>query len=218
MAARYQDLLERLRIAYDRGAETRDGETKAPWKQAERAAFFDRLRSEGMHRLLEIGAGTGQDSEFFRNGDLDVIATDLSPAMVDRCRAKGLDARVMDFMNLDFPEESFDAVYAMNCLLHVPNTDLPAVLDTIRALLRPGGLVFVGVYGGESREGVVETDRHEPKRFFAVRTDDELKDYVASRFEVLDSHSVELGPAPAWHFQSVTGRRSTRGQEIGRSS
>jgi hypothetical protein len=24
--------------------------------------------------------------------------------MVDRCRAKGLDARVMDFMTLDFPE------------------------------------------------------------------------------------------------------------------
>jgi len=207
MAARYQDLLEPLRIAYDRGAETRDRETKAPWKQAERAAFLDRLRSEGMHRLLEIGAGTGQDSEYFRNGDLGVVATDLSPAMVDRCRAKGLDARVMDFMNLDFPVGSFDAVYAMNCLLHVPNSELPAVFGTIRTVLRPGGLLFVGVYGGESREGVVETDKHEPKRFFAVRTDEELKDFVASQFEILDFHPVDLGPAPAWHFQSVTARR-----------
>ena len=207
MAARYQDLLEPLRIAYDRGAETRDRETKAPWKQAERAEFLDRLRSEGMHRLLEIGAGTGQDSEYFRNGDLGVVATDLSPAMVDRCRAKGLDARVMDFMNLDFPVGSFDAVYAMNCLLHVPNLELPAVFGTIRTVLRPGGLLFVGVYGGESREGVVETDKHEPKRFFAVRTDEELKDFIASQFEILDFHPVDLGPAPVWHFQSVTARR-----------
>jgi hypothetical protein len=48
-----------------------------------------------------------------------------------------------------------------------------------------------------------------PKRFFAVRTDDELKDLVASQFEVLDFHAVDLGPAPAWHFQSVTARKTT---------
>jgi SAM-dependent methyltransferase len=129
MGSRYQDLLEPLRTAYDRGAENRDVGTKAPWKLAERAAFLHRIRSAGMQRLLEIGAGTGQDSVFFRDGNLEVIATDLSPAMIDRCRAKGLDARVMDFMSLDFPPGSFDAVYAMNCILHVPNADLPAVLD-----------------------------------------------------------------------------------------
>lgn len=204
-------------MAYDRGAERRDAEVKAPWKLAERASFLERLRSEGMRRLLEIGAGTGQDSAFFRDGELDVVATDLSPAMVERCRAKGLDARVMDFMSLDFRPGSFDAVYAMNCLLHVPNEDLPAVLDTIRTVLRPGGLLFVGVYGGASSEGVEETDKHEPKRFFSARTDDELKGLVASRFEVLDFHSVDLGPAPAWHFQSLTARRSGVGHETGRT-
>jgi SAM-dependent methyltransferase len=207
MGTRYRDLLEPLRIAYDRGAEARDRGIKEPWKQTERAVFLERLRSEGTTRLLEIGAGTGQDSAFFRDENLDVVATDLSPAMVERCRAKGLDARVMDFMNLDFPAGSFDAAYAVNCLLHVPNLELPAVLGAIRTVLRPGGVLFVGVYGGESREGVVETDKHDPKRFFAVRTDDELKDFVASQFEVLDFHTVDLGPAPGWHFQSVTARR-----------
>jgi len=209
MGIRYRDLLEPLRIAYDGGAEARDGGIKAPWKQTERAVFLERLRLEGMTRLLEIGAGTGQDSAFFRNEHLDVVATDLSPAMVERCRAKGLDARVMDFMNLDFPAGSFDAAYAMNCLLHVPNLDLPAVLGAIRTVVRLGGLLFIGVYGGESREGPVETDEHEPKRFFAMRTDDELRAFVSTRFEVLDFHSVDLGPAPAWHFQSLTARRTS---------
>ena len=209
MGTRYRDLLEPLRTAYDRGAEARDSGIKEPWKKAERAAFLERLRSEGMTRLLEIGAGTGQDSAFFRDENLDVVATDLSPAMVERCRAKGLDARVMDFMNLDFPAGSFDAAYAMNCLLHVPGLDLPAVLGAIRTVLRPGGLLFVGVYGGESREGPIETDKHEPKRFFALRTDDELKALFTSRFEVLDFHSVALGPVPAWHFQSLTARRTS---------
>ena len=68
--------------------------------------------------------------------------------MVERCRAKGIEAHVMDFLHLDFPAGSFDAVFAMNCLLHVPNQDLPAVLAAVRSI-RPGGLFFVGVYGGD---------------------------------------------------------------------
>ncbi len=47
-----------------------------------------------------------------------------------------------------FPVGSFDAVFAMNCLLHVPNHDLPAVLVAVRAVLRPDGLFFVGVSAG----------------------------------------------------------------------
>jgi SAM-dependent methyltransferase len=81
----------------------------------------------------------------------------------------------MDFLHLDFPPGSFDAVFAMNCLLHVPNHDLPAVLESIRGVLRPGGLFFVGVYGGdESAEGPIDDDRHVPPRFFSWRTDEQL--------------------------------------------
>ena len=54
-------------------------------------------------RLLEIGSGTGQDSVFFASHGLDVVATDMSAAMVARCRDKGLVARVMDFSQLDCP-------------------------------------------------------------------------------------------------------------------
>jgi SAM-dependent methyltransferase len=35
-------------------------------------------------RLLELGAGTGQDSLFFQENGLAVVATDLSPRMVER--------------------------------------------------------------------------------------------------------------------------------------
>ena len=39
---------------------------------------------------------------------LAVVATDLSPAQVDRCREKGLEAHVRDMYDLGFPDESFD--------------------------------------------------------------------------------------------------------------
>jgi len=63
----------------------------------------------GAASLLEVGAGTGQDSLYFQEQGLRVLCTDLSPAMVELCQAKGLDARIADFLSLDVPPASFDA-------------------------------------------------------------------------------------------------------------
>lgn len=200
---RYSDVLASLRAAYDGGVEHRESMAKAPWKLAERAAFLSRLA--GCRTLLELGAGTGQDSVFFRDNGLDVVAVDLSPAMVAACRAKGIEAHVRDFLDLGFEPGSFDAAYALNCLLHVPDRDLPAVLAAIAAVLRPGGLFFLGVYGaGESWEGTLPEDRHDPPRFFAWRTDEQIQEYARACFEIVDFHVV---PLEDYGFQSLTLRR-----------
>lgn len=198
---RYGDVVDGLRAAYDAGADRRERMDKTPWKLAERARFADRLSERGFRRLLEIGAGTGQDSAFFQEQGFEVVATDLSPEMVAHCRKKGIEAQVMDFLHLEFEPESFDAVYALNCLLHVPNADLPAVLQAIRALLRPGGLFFMGVYGGEEYEGIDEIDDHDPPRFFSSRTDEQIQRFARESFEIVDFHIVALGEAS---FQSLT--------------
>ncbi|MGC1213872.1 MAG: class I SAM-dependent methyltransferase [Micromonospora sp.] len=204
MTVRYDEVLGPLREAYDAKAAWRDGLLREPWKLAERQAFRDRL-SPGA-RLLEIGAGTGQDSAYFQHEGFAVVAADLSPVMVEHCRAKGIEAHVMDFLQLGFPASSFDAVFAMNCLLHVPNHDLPAVLAAIRAVLRPGGLFFLGVYGGtESAEGALDDDEHVPPRFFSWRTDEQLLDFATEWFDVVDFHPVDDGRGH-W-FQSLTLRR-----------
>ncbi|MFG6193342.1 class I SAM-dependent methyltransferase [Nonomuraea sp. JJY05] len=207
MSARYDDVIGPLRTAYDDGAERRDVSGKAPWKLAEREAFLSRLRGERCGRLLEVGAGTGQDSAYFQENGLEVVAVDLSPAMVALCRQKGVEAHAMDFLSLDFPPCSFDAVYAVNCLLHVPNSDLPAVMDAIHTLMRPGGLFFLGVYGGGSLtgEGPFEGDDHHPPRFFSFRGDEQLQEYARKAFEVVDFHVVG---SDRLRFQSLTLRRS----------
>jgi hypothetical protein len=62
----------------------------------------------------------------------------------------------------------------MNSLLHLPKTEFPGVLRRIDGLLKPGGLVFVGVYGGYESEGIWEKDSYRPQRFFSFFTDEEL--------------------------------------------
>lgn len=202
-AVRYQDVLDSLRVSYDGRAAWRDQQEKESWKLAERATFLGRVLDDGGGRLLEIGAGPGHDSAFFASHGLQVVATDLSPAMVGFCRQKGLDAHVMDFLHLDFPAGSFDAVFALNCLLHVPNADLPDVLAAIRAVLRPGGWLYLGVWGGNGHEGPTRGDQHEPARFFSLRTDEQIRDFATRYFSLVDFHVIERGQR---HFQSLTMR------------
>jgi SAM-dependent methyltransferase len=207
----YSAIRASLREAYDQAAGRREHKGKEPWKLAERAAFLQRLEDEGCRTLLEIGAGTGQDAEFFASNGLDVVATDASPAMVSFCRDKGLDARVMDFAALDLETGSFASVHAMNCLLHVPNAELPAVLTGIARVLRPGGLFFLGVYGGDGREEAFADDDHVPPRFFSFRTDEQLLQFASQDFDVVDFHLVPLNDEA--RFQSLTLRqREERGR------
>ncbi|GCE18751.1 class I SAM-dependent methyltransferase [Dictyobacter kobayashii] len=199
----YKQVIATLRQSYNREkAEQRNREAKSPWKITERQHFLELLQQEKKVSLLEIGAGTGVDSLFFREHGLRVVSTDLSPDMVDLCREKGLDAHVMDFLNLDFPAHSFDAIYALNCLLHVPTSDLPLVFQKLRDLLRPGGLFFLGVYGGFEEEGIYEDDQHQPPRFFSHHTDDFMRQATAPYFDLVSFKAIPVRPQ-YWHFQSI---------------
>ncbi|MCD0442916.1 class I SAM-dependent methyltransferase [Glycomyces sp. A-F 0318] len=188
----YAELKRDLRRAYDAGADAREAMDDRPWKPAERARFAARLREAGASRLLEIGAGHGVSGRYFADEGFAVTCVDLSPALVGHCRAKGLDARVMDFGDLAFEDAAFDAVFAMNCLLHVPRADLPGVLAEVRRVLAPGGLCYWGQYGGHDHEGVWEGDAYEPKRFFSYFTADRIQAIAAEQFTVVDVHLTAL--------------------------
>lgn len=195
-----------LKQAYNNFAEQRERTELEPWKREERESFLNRVKSERRESLLEIGAGTGRDSLYFSRQGLDVTAVDLSEEMVRLCTEKGLRARLMDFSELDFPEGTFDTVYALNCLLHVPKAKLDGVLQEIKRVLKPGGLFFCGLYGGEDSEGIWDKDAYEPKRFFAMYEDDRVVAAYARQFELLDFHTVDMGQGRP-HFQSLLLRK-----------
>lgn len=202
-----------LEIAYDRQAVVRDAIPKDDWKAAERAVFLSALQERNAKTVLEIGAGTGQDSLFFNQQGMETTSIDMSGEMVRLCREKNLTAFQMDFYHLDFPTSSFDAVWALNCLLHVPRSELETVLLGVKNVLKIGGLFYLGVYGGKNSEGVWEDDTYEPKRFFSFHTDHSIRTVVSRHFEVLYFNTVDYGNA-SLHFQSIILEKRDVAQEV----
>jgi SAM-dependent methyltransferase len=89
-------------------------------------------------RLLEVGAGWGELAEWLaRDTGADVVATDLSPRMVELARERGVDARLADVQALPFADGEFDVVVAAWMLYHVP--DLERGVAELARVLRPGG-------------------------------------------------------------------------------
>lgn len=193
-----------LRETYDKYAQERESSEMQDWKIAERARFLTTLQNEHKHKLLEIGAGTGRDSKFFQDEGFEVTCIDLSPEMVEHCRQKGLSAYVMDMNAIDLPEASFDAVYSMNSLLHLPKDEFSEVLLRVNTLLRKNGLFYVGMYGGYDFEGISENDAYTPKRFFSFFTDEHLKQEINKVFDILTFNPVHYESDNPLHFQSLT--------------
>jgi 2-polyprenyl-3-methyl-5-hydroxy-6-metoxy-1,4-benzoquinol methylase len=106
-------------------------------------------------RLLDLGCGTGIDAiELARRG-YTVMATDWSPQMVERTRARAADAGLSDrvtaahigLQQLDrLQGEQFDGIYSnfgpLNCA-----PDLSEVARSCAELLRPGGVLVFSVIG-----------------------------------------------------------------------
>lgn len=97
-------------------------------------------------KVLEVGCGTGTTALRLADGVGEIVASDLSGAMIalaeDKARAAGAgNVRFVRAAVSDTPREAdgFDAVLAFH-VLHLVD-DLPAVLGALAARLRPGGML-----------------------------------------------------------------------------
>ena len=188
----YEQFKANLVTVYNQQAKERDKGEMADWKAEERAHFLSFLQDENKQTLLEIGAGPGRDSLFFKEQGLQVTCIDLSPKMIELCQQKGIDAHVMDMVYLDFEQDSFDAVFALNSFLHLTKDEFPLSLENVRNVLRPAGLFYLGIYGGFEFADIWEKDFYRPKRFFSFHSDENLKGILTDTFEILYFKRIEF--------------------------
>ena len=103
------------------------------------------LAPEAGERILDLGCGDGTLTREIAERGCQVLGVDSSAAMVEAAMARGVPARVVDALDLDFSEE-FDAVFS-NAALHWMR-EPACVARHVHRALRPGGR-FVGEFGGE---------------------------------------------------------------------
>ena len=94
--------------------------------------------------VLECGCGTGLLLERIAGFARHASGVDLSPGMLEKARARGLDVREASVTALPFPDASFDVTCSFKVLAHVE--DIRGALSEMTRVTRPGGVVLAEFY------------------------------------------------------------------------
>jgi SAM-dependent methyltransferase len=101
--------------------------------------------------VLEPGCGSGRVLEPLARRGLQVVGIDLSVAMVELARARGLEAVVADMADFDLGRGFDGAVCPINTLAHLSPSELGRHLERMGRHLRPGARYLVQLQlGGEA--------------------------------------------------------------------
>lgn len=144
-------------------------------------------------KVLDLGAGQGQDSRFFAEHGYDVTSTDLEQTALDLSKAK-LTGKLADKVTLQqvdlreelpFENDTFDVVYAHLSLHYFDSETTRRIVDQVRRVLKPGGVFAFFVNATTDPEYGTGTEL-EPdyfqidgmaKRYFSTKTARKLTKY-----------------------------------------
>ena len=152
---------ERVRAFYARapfpGYSPRDS-LAALRARASRSEFARRLDKSipGDAVVLELGCGTGQLGLFLAGADRTVVGADLARPSLELAREAGkrYGLNAVHFVETDLrapglAREAFDVVICSGVLHHTP--DPRASFASVARLVRPGGVLVVGLYNAYAR-------------------------------------------------------------------
>jgi len=131
--------------AYNAWSETYDTvENKT--RDLEAKALRESISEEHLE-ILEIGCGTGKNTEYLQTKAKRLIGADFSAEMLERAKSKitaeNVGFRQMDLReSWDFPENSFDLITCSLALEHIENIDF--VFSEANRVLRAGGKFYFG--------------------------------------------------------------------------
>lgn len=113
--------------------------------------MYDRIRPHCSGKILEIGSGIGNISEYFVRDKSNITLSDLRENYLDFLR-KNFQNKNAKIINLDIVGPSFedylanlnepyDTVFALNVIEHIERDDI--AIKNIYRMLKPGGKVVI---------------------------------------------------------------------------
>ncbi len=110
---------------------------------------IDLLNPQKNEIILDLGCGEGTLALQIQKFNTKVVALDLSADMVEKTKAKGIEAYVMSATELEFKNE-FDAVFS-NAVLHWVKDSNTAITKIHTALKDKGSTTGTGGMSGTTR-------------------------------------------------------------------
>jgi 2-polyprenyl-3-methyl-5-hydroxy-6-metoxy-1,4-benzoquinol methylase len=124
-------------------------------------AFYDRKYTEGSEiprtskqfaidcvpaggglRVLDVGCGSGLNSQAMAALGHRVSGVDLSEAAIERYRSQGFEGRAADIEEgLGYPDDSFDIVFCAEVIEHMTSPEILA--SEMKRVLKPGGRLIL---------------------------------------------------------------------------
>lgn len=108
-------------------------------------------------RILDCGAGGAVPPvALFRQQGMEAHGVDIDDDQLALSRrfceehAMSIDLRKADMRSLPYSEATFDYVYEHYTICHLSASDTADALAEMRRVLKPGGLLFVGVISADS--------------------------------------------------------------------
>ena len=90
--------------------------------------------------VLDVGCGTGIDYEEFILRGIEYTGVDITPQFIDNFKGRRpeADVSVHSSLNLPFPPESYDVVYAGGMIQHMHPDDYPLAVKAMWKICRRG--------------------------------------------------------------------------------
>lgn len=163
-------------------------------------------------QIVDLGCGNGQLSLPLADQGAQVLAIDVSPAMVAALKQEaaqrglpGLDAVALPIEGLALPEGSLDLVVSSYALHHLRDADKAKLVDSVFHWLRPGGRLACSM----ARQGPVQETFTTSKDVQEARTAPQLRQpAVTIRFVPGGGHTMRtwrqlLPPMLEWMTQGL---------------
>ncbi|MBI5138886.1 MAG: class I SAM-dependent methyltransferase [Candidatus Vogelbacteria bacterium] len=183
--------------AYNKFGDRYDEQTALFWEQFPKT-FIESFRA-GLNTgkdILNIGSGPGRDSLILKMAGFNVTCLDASESMVEATTTKGFNSVQADLMELPFGNSSFDGAWAYTSLLHLPKSKIVHALQEIKRILKPSGILALGMIEGDEEKYVEDKFVIEP-RLFSYYSKSDLE-------SLLEESGFQI-----YHFEQFTPKRFT---------
>ena len=145
--------------------------------------------------VLDAGCGPGIEARFFQEKNIRYEGIDLCEKMITIARERNPDTvfRILDMRKMDYKDNEFDGIMALESLIHFPKSQAKQIIRSFHVILRNGGVLLLALQEGDGEQRLPFPFKPEAEVLLNFYRQSELKSLLSTTgFRV---QSVSVRPA-----------------------